>query len=255
MFGVFCLRLAFGLLVFLLPLWSSPVNPRFYRAHFLTALGLSVAAFFLLQGAIDVVLGCVLVFGMLACAVGSMAWSLEGAPGGRISLVSGVLCGGFALVLLARHENTPSVPLAHLLASHFTSAAVLGSATTAMLLGHSYLIAPTMSIKPLQRLLLALGASLLLAFVVAVLQLWSWTEAGWSHNLETEAVLWLIVRWGVGLIAPLVLGWMAWETTRIRSTQSATGILYVVVICCFLGELTSQLLFDYMRPGPLPTER
>ena len=35
---------------------------------------------------------------------------------------------------------------------------------------------------------------------------------------------------------------MAWRTARIRSTQSATGILYVVVIFCFLGELTSQLL-------------
>jgi hypothetical protein len=35
---------------------------------------------------------------------------------------------------------------------------------------------------------------------------------------------------------------MAWESAKIRSTQSATGILYVVVIFCFLGELSSQLL-------------
>jgi hypothetical protein len=48
----------------------------------------------------------------------------------------------------------------------------------------------------------------------------------------------------LGLIAPLVLGWMAWEAARIRSTQSATGILYVVVIVSFLGELTSQLLVE-----------
>ena len=46
----------------------------------------------------------------------------------------------------------------------------------------------------------------------------------------------------LGFVAPLVLGWMAWQTARIRSTQSATGILYVVVIFCFLGELTSLLL-------------
>ena len=52
------------------------------------------------------------------------------------------------------------------------------------------------------------------------------------------------VRWGLGFVGPLVLGWMAWETARIRSTQSATGILYVVVIFCFLGELTSQLLLS-----------
>jgi hypothetical protein len=37
---------------------------------------------------------------------------------------------------------------------------------------------------------------------------------------------------------------MTWQTAKIRSTQSATGILYVVVIFCFLGELTGQLLGD-----------
>src|SRR5439155_1443881 len=40
----------------------------------------------------------------------------------------------------------------------------------------------------------------------------------------------------------LALAWMAWQAARIRSTQSVTGILYVVVIFCFLGELTNQLL-------------
>jgi hypothetical protein len=37
---------------------------------------------------------------------------------------------------------------------------------------------------------------------------------------------------------------MAWECARIRSTQAATGILYVVVIVTFLGELTSLLLLE-----------
>ena len=43
---------------------------------------------------------------------------------------------------------------------------------------------------------------------------------------------------------PLVLGVMAWRcaTARLRNTQSATGILYIVVVFCFLGELTGQLL-------------
>ena len=45
-----------------------------------------------------------------------------------------------------------------------------------------------------------------------------------------------------GLAGPAVLSYLTWETAKIRSTQSATGILYVVVILCFLGELTSQLL-------------
>jgi hypothetical protein len=57
-------------------------------------------------------------------------------------------------------------------------------------------------------------------------------------------VLWLPLRWGLGFVGPLVLAWMAWRTVRIRSTQSATGILYVAVIFCFLGELTGQLLWS-----------
>jgi hypothetical protein len=56
--------------------------------------------------------------------------------------------------------------------------------------------------------------------------------------------LWLPVRWLLGFLGPLALTWMAWQTAKIRSTQSATGILYVVVIFCFLGELTSLILRD-----------
>ena len=124
-----------------------------------------------------------------------------------------------------------------------SSALVLGSATTAMLMGHSYLIAPAMSLAPLMRLLAALGG---VGAVADRAGRASGCGAGRRATarvrLETELLLWLPVRWLLGLIAPLVLGWMAWETARIRSTQSATGILYVVVIVCFLGELTSQLL-------------
>ena len=62
--------------------------------------------------------------------------------------------------------------------------------------------------------------------------------------MSNDLLLWLPVRWLVGFVGPAVLGWMAWQTARIRSTQSATGILYVVIILCFLGELTSLLLRD-----------
>lgn len=131
-----------------------------------------------------------------------------------------------------------------LLIDDLASAAVLGSAMTAMLIGHSYLIAPAMSMVPLLRMLKVLGICLVVRMVLAGAGLWLWTEQTASPFSETETVLWLAVRWVLGLFAPLVLGWMAWETARIRSTQSATGILYVVVIVSFLGEMTSQLLLD-----------
>jgi hypothetical protein len=92
------------------------------------------------------------------------------------------------------------------------------------------------------RLLAGFGVALGLRVALASWGLCRWTETHSLANLNDEAVLWLPVRWGLGFVGPLVLGWMAWQTARIRSTQSATGILYVVVVFCYLGELTSQLL-------------
>jgi hypothetical protein len=99
-----------------------------------------------------------------------------------------------------------------------------------------------MSIRPLMRLLAALAAAVLVRAALDGYALWRWTDSHSLGNLGNDTLLWLPVRWVVGFVAPLALDWMAWQTARIRSTQSATGILYVVVIFCFLGELTAQLL-------------
>lgn len=135
------------------------------------------------------------------------------------------------------------------MANEFTSAALLGFSMTAMLVGHSYLISPGLTIKPLMRQLAALGIALVLRVGVAGTALWFWTADHDLTNLNDETVLWLPVRWLIGLGGPLVFGWMAYRTAKIRSTQSATGILYVVVILVFLGELTSLLL---LRSTGLP---
>lgn len=101
-----------------------------------------------------------------------------------------------------------------------------------------------MTIVPLQRILLALAGALALRVSLACWGLYWWTAEHPLGNLSTETLLWLSARWLLGIFAPLVLGWMAWECARIRSTQAATGILYVVVIVTFLGELTSLLLLE-----------
>jgi hypothetical protein len=91
-------------------------------------------------------------------------------------------------------------------------------------------------------LLGALALALVARLCVDGYALWFWTDSHSLGKLSTDIALWLPVRWGVGFAAPLGLLGMAWKTVQIRSTQSATGILYVVVIFCFLGELTAQLL-------------
>lgn len=241
MLAIFALRLAAGAIACLFLLPPAIINPRFFRTHFLTALALAGVALVCVRDSAAWPLLAALGSALVLSFFGSMVWGLEGAPGGRtfIALTALALAAALALLELSLPH---SLPLALILLGDLTSAALLGSALTAMLLGHSYLIAPTMSLKPLMRLLAALALAALARLAVDGYALGIWTVAQASVTLNSDAVLWLPLRWLLGFLAPLGLDWMAWRTARIRSTQSATGILYVVVIFCFLGELTSQLL-------------
>ncbi len=242
MAAVFCLRLAWGMVAALLLVSPAQVNPRFFRVHFLVAFGLTAAAALFLGGQPDLAVWTWVALGggVLVSFLGSVAWSLDGSPGGLLAIVLDTLVLAAALLLTAG-AILPGAAPTRLGAAELTSGLLLGIATTAMLMGHSYLIAPSMSIQPLLRLLIALFAAALLRGTVAGVSLWSWTA---GHSLATldYVTLLLPVRWLVGLVLPLVLGWMAWQAARIRSTQSATGILYALVFACFVGELTGLLL-------------
>jgi hypothetical protein len=243
MISVFCLRLAAGLMAAALLLSPLQVNPRFFRAQCWITLGLTVAAAIFVRDYAPPIVWVFLGVGIVLVFIGSLVWALEGAPGGRIMIASASLVL-IASLVLAEWSRDDVGPLSGRLAADAASAIVLGVALTAMLLGHFYLIAPGMSLTPLLRLLTVLFVAILLRMAVAGLGLWSWSAEHSLTNLNEVTVLWLPVRWGIGFLGPLVLVWMAWRTTRIRSTQSATGILYVAVIFCFLGELTGQLLWS-----------
>ncbi|HEY7329327.1 MAG TPA: hypothetical protein VH592_16925 [Gemmataceae bacterium] len=255
MLAVFALRLAAGMMACLLLLPAKVINPRFFRTHFLTAFALGGLSLACVRDSADWWLLTCLGAALVLSFVGSMVWGLEGAPGGRafialttVALASSLVClslsgiqagsvsGGEASVAYASGSYGT-------LLGDATSAAVLGAAVTAMLLGHSYLIAPTMSLTPLLRLLAVLAVAVLSRLAVDGYALGCWTAIHSFVSLKSgDAVYLLPLRWLVGFVAPLGLDWMAWQAARIRSTQSATGILYVVVIFCFLGELTSLLL-------------
>jgi hypothetical protein len=243
MLALFCLRLATGLIASLLVLSPAILNPRFFRTHFLTALGLTAVASLFLRETADSWLWAALATALSLAALGSMSWSIEGAPGGRVLMVATASVELLALLQAGYLVRTHGEPWWQA-GDDLSAAAVLGCATTAMLIGHSYLLAPAMSLTPLYRMLALLSISLAVRIAVVGTGLWLWTGTTPPPTLNSEMLLWLVVRWIIGFVGPLVLCWLAWETARIRSTQSATGILYVVVILCFLGELTSQLLLE-----------
>jgi hypothetical protein len=116
-----------------------------------------------------------------------------------------------------------------------------------MVLGHWYLVDTTLSIAPLKD-----GA---LLFGVAVL--WRWLNVlvvlareGWDVVRVTNPAdvfystlgLFFLFRAITGLIAPLLLAGPILQTVRMRSTQSATGLLYVAMVVVLFGELIAQFL-------------
>ena len=116
-------------------------------------------------------------------------------------------------------------------------AAMTGLILMDMLLGHAYLTASKMTMKPFARL----NASVA---IVAVLRLISSTVGIYFLNsLHPVRMLWgihgllLLTRWFVGLVVPFVFLYMAHDCIKRRATQSATGILYVCGILIFIGEM------------------
>ena len=127
--------------------------------------------------------------------------------------------------------------------SQIPAALVLGSSSVAMLLGHWYLVAPKLPISYLKALTIALIAAILIrsAFLVeAVLRNQEHLQS--IHFYEIYGMFFL-QRIALGLLLTLVLSVLTYLCVRIRSTQSATGILYVVLVFCLIGELTGAYLF------------
>lgn len=246
MLAVFCLRLALGMLLALLLLSPRLMHPRFFRTHFVTALGLTVVAAAM---APDWNVTLYLLPCVLFTLLGSIVWIFEKPPAGWTFLGLSAAAIIANLVFWEVPEPAPLTPLTGRIVSDITSAALLGFSVTAMLVGHSYLISPGLTIRPLMGQIIGLFVALLARTAVAATALWFWTGDHDITNVNNETVLWLPVRWLIGLLGPLIFGFMSFQTARIRSTQSATGILYVVVILTFLGELTSLLL---MRNTGLP---
>jgi hypothetical protein len=59
--------------------------------------------------------------------------------------------------------------------------------------------------------------------------------------IGTDVIGW--VRILISFVMPLVLGGLAWKLVRDRSFQSATGMLYLVVVLTLAGESMARGLF------------
>jgi len=167
-----------------------------------------------------------------------------------------VLLGGglpaLAYAGLAITESPVPIP-AHdplLLFGLFTSMLLLGWSLITMLLGHWYLMAPKLTFKHLTVFCWALVV-IVIARTVAVIgslaSAYSVDQFASPHPIDLVTsfagqgmFFWIRILWG--LLIPLVLAMMSLHCANRKSNQSATGILYVLVVGAFIGEITAYYI-------------
>jgi hypothetical protein len=163
---------------------------------------------------------------------------------------------GLAVVTCAAlfSPAAPDLPVSSLglrAASFLGSALVLGTVLSAMITGHWYLVNHRLTIQPLRiaTLLFLVATVLRLAFVVAVIPALALSREilvaqAAQALLQLSGQGWLFwLRVTIGLIGPLIFGGMIYATVKIRSTQSATGMLYATVVFVFLGEAFAKFIW------------
>jgi len=104
-----------------------------------------------------------------------------------------------------------------------------------------------MTIVPLRHFSRMLSWSVAIRIVFLLLSvLIAWRGVGGASPaiLTHLEQCWLIatLRVGVGLAAVAAFAYMVSDCVRLRSTQSATGILYFGSVMAYVGELASQQL-------------
>jgi hypothetical protein len=243
MIADFGVRFGFGLAALLVATSSKTVPLTFFRIHCHVILGLLVLAVLDISrsAGMSIGVGILLVCSVLAYAA-AVTWGI-GLP--RIAMPATLLIAVGTAVwhIFVSRAAAPGLWVFNS-ASRLVSGFLLGATLTAMLLGHHYLTAPTMSIDPLKRFVRFIGWGLGARGFVALLGL-ALAHSGIAGmdpgSLENGSTLLLMMRWGMGFVGPVLATILAWKTVQIRSTQSATGILYVAMTLLLVGELTSLI--------------
>ncbi len=183
------------------------------------------------------------------------------------------------MALIYRPLSDASLGGAFTVAEFFAASLTIGGVMTSMWLGHWYLVTPALTEKPLQFAVTVVLAALLAqgiftfaagpitpagnvttpaatsvkaqqtATVTPIISSVTPTPGTQVKPanvpvvtpISVEAIGWL--RLIVSFVMPLVLSALAWKLIRERSFQSATGMLYLVVVLALAGECLARGLF------------
>lgn len=129
----------------------------------------------------------------------------------------------------------------------YMSMVLLGISNFSMLLGHYYLVVPKLSEEPLIYCLYIFWIAFFLKIISSLAVIFSF---GLPYLAEGTVLgdgymynwLFVTMRYLWGYAAPLILSFFTFRLCKLRSIQSATGVLYIVEFFVIVGELISVYL-------------
>lgn len=172
---------------------------------------------------------------------------------GRLLGVAATAVAGLAVALAAAVVRLPTWGYAGTLLSLVAGAASLGAVTLGMTLGHWYLVTPRLPERPLndltKLLLVVVMVQIVLVAINVALPVRELPVGPDTSEVSLGANLWFWLRIGVGLVFPLALAFMAWQSSVVRAMMSATGLLYIAMGAVLAGEVLARaLLFTTAKP-------
>lgn len=184
----------------------------------------------------------------------AVTWSQWERPRPRLTLVTLPSLVGLAVTAIAVVERTPAgAPPAAAAAVTLLGGLTLGMALYTMVLGHWYLNVARLPIAILARAVAVYGALLALrlvwdgvAFATRSVPYQGLPLPLYAFVATLDGFL-LAVAVFFGTLFPLAAIWLVQRTLRAKSTQAATGILYVVVVAAIIGDFSYR--FFLLRYG------
>jgi hypothetical protein len=246
----FCLELAFGVLAALACVARAPLGTFFFRVMAVTAavplvLAVTLPPFVLGSPWSDPRwFGAGLALALFPVYSGAVRASARRAA--LLAAAAGVAVS-IALEVRAAPAVDGAVPWLVASASALATGLVGGSVGLAMVFGHWYLTVPSLEVAWLVRLnrwtMLAMGGSLAAVAATCLVFAGALRERD-IDLLGPWALFHLGTRVAVGLLVPLVFGWMTAQSLAHRNTRSATGILYASTVLVLIGTAASLFLQD-----------
>jgi hypothetical protein len=170
------------------------------------------------------------------------------------SLVAGgaaSVAGLAAVAFLAQVFALPTWGYAGTLLAFVVGGLVVGGVSMGMILGHWYLVTPRLPEQPLREMIFLLLVAMAIQAILIIPAL-ALPRDTIANAVETPILenpfFWM--RVAGGLAFPMLLIWMAYDSSGVRAMQSATGLLYIAMALVLSGEVLAKgLLFVSAVPN------